>query len=363
MHGPTIDFPFCELLAPMRERPPTDDAVPMLERASSPRRSPAFAAVLLLSLALPIVAAALVPANADESAQHLRIGYQKWGTLAVLRQKPELAERLARRAAIIDWVEFPSGASLLKALAAGSIDFGYSGDTPPIFAEAAGARFVYVGYLANPGRNFALLVRRDAPFASVKDLKGRRIAFTKGSSVQHFVVKALAAAGLRYDEITPAYLQPADAAAAFRAGRVDAWAIRDPFYAETERAEAVRVLTTAEGVAPSNSFFLARRDYAERHPEVIIDLVRDLDDASRWSESHQDATAQILAALTGVTYEDERASVARASYGVRFLTPTAIARQQAIADTFQTLGLIPARIDVAKAVWIRPGLTAAATSR
>jgi sulfonate transport system substrate-binding protein len=360
---PTLDFLCIELLAMIRERAPADEGCAAAEPAL--RWSPialAFTFLVPLLLSLLVLAAARAPVHAEENGQHLRIGYQKSGTLAVLRQKPELATRLARRAVVIDWVEFPSGPPLLEALSAGSIDFGYAGDAPPIFAQAAGARLVYVGYLPNPGRNLALLVQQRASFASVRDLKGKRIAFTKGSSAQNFVVKALAAAGLRYDDVVPVYLQPADAAAAFDAGSVDAWAIWDPFYAETERAEKVRVLTTAAGVAPSNSFFLASRTYAQQHSGIIADLIRDLDDASHWSESHPEAVAQVIAALTHVDLETERATVARSSYGVAFLTPKVIAQQQAIADTFGALGLIPAPIEVAKAVWTPPGLTAAAAT-
>jgi sulfonate transport system substrate-binding protein len=362
---PTLDFLCLELLAMMRGRSPADERCAAAEPGPRPPLiALALALLLPLLLSLLVLAAVHAPAHADENGQHLRIGYQKSGTLAVLRQKPELATRLARRAVVIDWVEFQSGPPLLEALNAGSIDFGYTGDTPPIFAQAAGARLVYVGYLPNPGRNLALLVQRRAPFASVKELKGKRIAFTKGSSAHNFVVKALAAAGLRYDQMVPVYLQPADAAAAFDAGRVDAWAIWDPFYAETERAEKVRVLATAAGVAPSNSFFLGSRAYAEQHPGIVADLIRDLDDASHWSETHQDAVAEIIAALTHVNLETERATVARSSYGVAFLTPKVVAQQQAIADTFRALGLIPAPIEVAKAVWTPPGVTAAAaTSR
>jgi sulfonate transport system substrate-binding protein len=344
-----------ELLEGLRERPPGEH-----EAAAQPssRLSAIVVALAGLLLSLLLLAAALVPAQAEETVQELRIGYQKSGTLAVLRQKPELAQRLARRRIMIDWVEFQAGPPLLEALNAGSIDFGCTGDTPPIFAQATGARLVYVGYLANPGRNIALIVRKDAPIATVRDLRGKRIAFTQGSSAHYFLVKALAAAGLSDRDITPVYLEPADAAAAFRAGSVAAWAIRDPFYAQAERATPVRVLTTAAGLAPSSAFFLARRDYVQHHPDIIADLVQDLDDASHWSETHQDAVAEILSAFTGVELGAEQAIVARANYGVSFLTPKVIAEQQSIADSFHRLGLIPVAIDVDKAVWMPPRVAA-----
>lgn len=205
---------------------------------------------LLFCLALTAVVIAAQPSRAADAGKQLRIGYQKSGTLALLKQRAELGTRLAELQATLAWVEFQSGPPLLEAINAGSVDLGAVGDTPPIFAQAAGAGIAYVGYLSNPGRNIALLVHDDAPFDSIAELKGKKIGFTKSSSAHNFIVTALADSGLAYTDIQPAYLQPADAAAAFRNGSIDAWAIWDPFYAQTELSEKVRVLITAERVAP-----------------------------------------------------------------------------------------------------------------
>ncbi|MGO8918553.1 MAG: aliphatic sulfonate ABC transporter substrate-binding protein [Stellaceae bacterium] len=313
---------------------------------------------LLSCIALVALMALPGAARADE-APVLRIGYQKAGTLAVLKQEPRLATRLAALHVALQWVEFPSGPPLLEALNAGSVDFGYTGDAPPIFAQAAGARLVYVGYLPSPGASQAILVRENAPCKTVADLRGKRVAFTKGSSAHNLVVKALAAAGLAYGDIEPAYLQPPDAAAAFRSGSIDAWAIWDPFYALTERSEKVRVLITADKVAPSNAFFLANRDYAAAHAGIIVAAVDDMNTVSRWSETHQDEVAAIISKLTGVDLEAEKVTVARSDYGVAPLTEAVIAEQQEIADTFHALGVIPRAIQVRKAVWTPPVAAAA----
>jgi sulfonate transport system substrate-binding protein len=293
-------------------------------------------------------------AGAAEPRQILRIGYQKSGTLAVLRQKPELAPRLATLGVDINWVEFQAGPPLLEALNAGSIDFGTTGDTPPIFAQAAGANLVYVGYSPNAGSNHALLVHADSPFQSVADLKDKSVAFTKGSAAQVFLVKALAVAGLTYADVKPVFLQPADAAAAFRRSAVDAWAIWDPFYAQTELTDQVRVLLTGDKVARSNSFFLAQRDYAEKHPDVIAAAIKDLDDASAWSQQHQDEVAGLLSHVTGVSLAAEQRTVARTAYRVGFMTDMVVAQQQETADIVRKLALIPKTIAVREAVWTPP---------
>jgi ABC-type nitrate/sulfonate/bicarbonate transport system substrate-binding protein len=173
-------------------------------------------------------------------------------------------------------------------------------------------------------------------------------------------VKALEKAGLDYKDIDAVYLPPADARAAFERGSVDAWVIWDPFFAQAQRDASVRLLTTAEGVAPSNCFVLAARDYAAREGAIVEAAVRDIDDASRWSEAHQDAVAQIIAGLTGVDIATERVTVARSAYGVAFLDDAVIAQQQEIADTFHRLGLIPRAVDVRQAVWRPLGHAASA---
>jgi sulfonate transport system substrate-binding protein len=308
--------------------------------------------VLQLGAAAPWLLSGV--ARAATTGQSLRIGYQKSGTLAVLRETPELAPRLAALHVALDWVEFQSGPPLLEALNAGSIDFGTTGDTPPIFAQAAGANLVYVGHSPNAGSNHGLLVRADTPFQTVADLKDKSVAFTKGSAAQIFLVKALATAGLSYADIKPVFLQPADAAAAFRRGAVDAWAIWDPFYAQTELSDQVRVLLTGDKVSRSNSFFLAEHDYAEKHPDIVAAAINDLDEASSWSQQHQDEVAKLLSQVTGVSLAAEQRTVARTAYRVAFVTDQVVAQQQETADILRKLGMIPKAVAVREAVWTPP---------
>jgi ABC-type nitrate/sulfonate/bicarbonate transport system substrate-binding protein len=125
----------------------------------------------------------------------------------------------------------------------------------------------------------------------------------------------------------------------------------------------VRVLTNAEGIAPSNSFFLASRDYATRYPATIQAIVDETQRAWHWSESHQDQLAQTLADASGVDIGAERVVAARGDYQVLYLSSGVIRRQQSIADTFSKLGLIPKPIQIGEAVWTPTGKTLTATSQ
>jgi len=252
----------------------------------------------LAVLALPRIARA---------AGRVRIGYQKNGAPVILRQQ----RRLDPLSLTVEWVEFTFGPPMLEALNAGAIDFGATGDTPPSFAQAAGADLLYVGAQPVSGTNQAILVRTDSPIRGLADLRGKRIAFIKGSSAHNMVVKALASVALKPADIQQVNLQPPNAGAAFRTGALDAWAIWDLFFAIAEQEPATRVLTTAEGIAPSNSFFLASRDFARREPGTIATLLEAINGAADWARGNPEALAQVLAGVTGVPLPAQRVAALR----------------------------------------------------
>jgi sulfonate transport system substrate-binding protein len=289
----------------------------------------------------------------DVVPKELRVGYQKTGVLVITRQQGVLERRLGRLGIAVKWVEFTSGPPLLEAMNAGSVDLGAVGDSPPIFAQAAGAAVVYVaGAPVNNGQ--AILVKPDSPLRSLADLKGKRVAFTKGSSAHNVVIAALEKARLTYADITPTYLSPADAGAAFARDSVDAWAVWDPFFAIAEKSQGARVLVNATDVIKTFSFYLANRDFAARYPKSLNEALSGLAEAASWAENNRQEVAKALAAVTGVSLEAQIIAANRASFPFGPVTPEIIASQQAIADRFHKLGLIPRPIVVREAVWTAP---------
>src|SRR5580692_5825372 len=159
-----------------------------------------------------------------QAADHIvRIGYQKYGNLILLKGTGALDKTLAAQGVSVEWVEFPSGPPLLEALNAGAIDIGQAGEAPPIFAQAANAGFVYVAHEPAAPQGEAILVPHDSTIKSVADLKGKKVALNKGSNVHYLLVKLLEQSGVKYSEIELVFLAPADARAAFETGAVDAW--------------------------------------------------------------------------------------------------------------------------------------------
>src|ERR1700743_792872 len=135
----------------------------------------------------------------------VRIGYQKYGKLVLLKSKGSLEKKLKPLGYKVVWTEFPSGPPLLEALNVGSIDFGITGETPPIFAQAAGAPLVYLAYDPPAPQGEAILVPKDSPIKSVAELRGKKVALNKGSNVHYLLVRALEDAGVKYNDIRPGF--------------------------------------------------------------------------------------------------------------------------------------------------------------
>ncbi len=243
---------------------------------------------LKLLMASSAFTAAVAPATlfAQQSASALseiRIGYQKNGVLVIARQQASLENHFAGKGVRIKWVEFSSGPPMLEAMSAGSVDIGAVGDSPPIFAQAAGANIVYAaGQPITNGQG--ILVPVTSSIHSLADLKGKRIGFTKGSSAHNVVVQSLEKAGLGYGDITPIYLSPPDAGVAFANGSIDAWSIWDPYFAIGEVKQKGRILINAGDVGKTNAFLIANRDFAHLHSLSLRDVLAILAETARWAE-------------------------------------------------------------------------------
>ena len=300
-------------------------------------------------------AAMLPPVHAQGPVKDIRIGYQKTGVLVVARQQAVLEKQFAGRQVAIKWVEFTSGPPMMEAMSTGSIDFGAVGDSPPVFAQAAGANIVYVA--GSPITNGqGILVPANSPIRAIGDLRGKRIGFGKGTSAHNLLIATLEKAGLTYADITPVYLSPPDAVPAFANGSIDAWAIWDPYLAIGEKRQNGRILINAHEVARTNSFFIANRDFANANGQHVRDVIKGLSDAANWAEAHRTEVAETLAAVTNVPLDVQTVAANRASFAIGPITDDIVETQQAVADRFHRLGLIPRHIAVRDIVW-RPAQT------
>ena len=303
---------------------------------------------LWLALAALIFASLTLAAHAEDRV--VRIGYQKYGTLVLLKGRGNLEPRLKALGYRVQWSEFPSGPPLMEALNAGAIDFGSAGETPPIFAQAASDRLTYVAHEPAAPKGEAILVPKASPVQSVADLRGKKVALNKGSNVHYLLVRALEKAGLTLADITPIYLAPADGRAAFERGAVDAWVIWDPFFAAAEAGGNARVLADGTGLVPNHQFYLSSRDFSAKNGPALDAIVAAVAEVDAWAKDNTDAAAKELSPSVGIPAPILAAALRRQTYDIRPLDASVTAEQQRIADTFHGLGLVPKAIDIAGAV-------------
>jgi sulfonate transport system substrate-binding protein len=284
----------------------------------------------------------------------VRIGYQKYGKLVLLKGKGSLEEKLRPFGYKVSWTEFPSGPPLLEALNVGAIDFGIAGETPPIFAQAAGAPLVYLAYDPPAPQGEAILVPKDSTLKSVADLKGKKVALNKGSNVHYLLVKALEKAGLKYTEIEPVFLAPSDALAAFTRGSVDAWVIWDPYEAAAEASTGARILADGTGIVSNYQFYFTSKNFLAHDAKAVDVVLEALNEADDWTKNNIEAVAEQLSPSVGLPASVLAVSLKRESYGILPISDDVIASQQRIADTFFGLGLLPKTVTVSD-VQRKPG--------
>jgi sulfonate transport system substrate-binding protein len=303
---------------------------------------------ITMALSLAVMAAVSLPSQAQDKV--VRIGFQKYGKLVLLKTKGTLDEKLKPLGFKVVWTEFPAGPQLLEAVNVGAIDFGNTGEAPPIFAQAAGAPLLYVAYEPPAPKGEAILVPKDSPLKTVADLKGKKIALNKGSNVHYLLVKALEAAGVNYADVQPQFLTPADARAAFERGAVDAWVIWDPFQASAEAAAGARTLADGTGIVSNHQFYLGARKFVEDNAKVLDALLAELAEVDAWAKGDIKAVAAQLSPSVGIPASVLEVALSRQSYGIKPLDDKVVAEQQRIADVFHKLGLLPKPINVSDAV-------------
>jgi sulfonate transport system substrate-binding protein len=276
----------------------------------------------------------------------LRVGDQKAGSRALLAAAGLLDHTGYR----IEWSEFAAGPPLLEALNAGAIDIGAVGDTPPIFAAAGGSKIALVAATYSAPAGSAILVPKDSALTGLAGLKGRRVALAKGSSANAHLLNALAKAGLTFADITPAYLTPADALAAFTKGSVDAWAIWDPYTALAQEKTGARILADGSGDLQSGLGFNVSTPAVlagKAKESAIRDYLSRLAKARQWTRTHHDEWAAAWATQAGIPASVARVSVARADQHAVPIDDALVASEQRTADAFSRAGLIPKKVDIA----------------
>ncbi|WP_455915363.1 aliphatic sulfonate ABC transporter substrate-binding protein [Pantoea agglomerans] len=291
------------------------------------------------------------PIDQSSSERELRIGYQKFGNLGILKVRQTLETQFADRGVSVLWSEFPAGPQLLHALTNGEIDFGTTGEVPPLFAQASNSPLLYVAWEPAAPQSVALLVAHDSPVQTPADLRGKRIAVNKGSNVHYLLLQILDEAGLTLDDVRVVYAPPKYPLTPSDHHAVDAWMMWDPLLSDAEHGEQLRVIANGVGRVNNHQFYLAHRDFVGHSADLLDTLMSALENTGQYIEAHRDEAAALLSAELGLSTASLGHALARRSHQPRRMDLTIIRQQQAIADRFYALGLLSRAIKVREAVW------------
>jgi len=284
-----------------------------------------------------------VSSGSTASGSKVRIGYQRFSDLDLIRTRGQLDKRLKEKGVAVDWVFFQSGPPMLEAMNAGSLDWGGVGDTPPIFAQAAGAQFYYIGLTPRGPKTQDIVVLKDSPIQKPADLKGKKVALQKGSSAHYLLISTLQENNIPVDSVEIASLSPSDARAAFEQGKIDAWSIWDPFLAVIEKTGKIRNLNLGSN---RRAFFLASQKFAKDKPDLVKIILEEAKNNEEWGLQHTKEIAQQFSQQLNIDASILEVVNERRKWGLSPIDDSVLAAQQKVADTFYQLKIIPKQIQV-----------------
>lgn len=279
----------------------------------------------------------------------VKIGVQgKGGLFGKAQEEKWFEDAFGELGAKVEWVEFQSGPPMIEAMASSHLDFAGMGNMPPISAQAAGIDFTIISQLLDGKNNVAIIVPPDSPIKSIADLKGKKVAVTKGSNAYNFLYRVLDKEGLKKSDIEEIQLQPDETQPSFEGGKVDAWAVWDPYISLNTLSGKARVLADgeSEGVL-SPSFQLVRSEFAKQYPDLVTLYLKTFEKARQWEAGNQDEAFQRYADERSIPLELVKGIQSRSAMINIPVSDETIADQQKTADFQLELGTIRKQINVA----------------
>ncbi|CAN5186609.1 ABC transporter substrate-binding protein [soil metagenome] len=268
----------------------------------------------------------------------LRVGSQRGGTKAFVIA----ANALDGAGYTVEWSEFPAAQPLLEAIGSGAVDLGVAGDAPFLFAYGSGSPIKAVQAQVvqkRPEKALGIVVPGGSPVQELADLKGKRVATTRGSIGHYLVLRALASQNLPADFVKITYLSPSDAKAALQTGAVDAWSVWVP-YISMAIADGYRVLIDGQTLTRGAGFDVASEKAIAGKHEILKDFLAREAKALDWAKNHIDETAVVLSKDTGLPLAIAREMAVRNMRQAVPIDRELVAEQQTVLDTFRAAGEI-----------------------
>jgi sulfonate transport system substrate-binding protein len=297
-------------------------------------------------LALALAAIALPSSAADKPAA-LRIDWAYYNPVSlVLKDKGLVEQEFAKDGIKIEWVLSLGSNKALEFLNGNSIDFGSSAGAAALLAKANGVPIKAVYTYSKPEWT-ALVTRKDSPVNTVEDLRGKRIAVTRGTDPHIFLLRALALHGLKSQDVKMVLLQHPDGRVALERGDVDAWAGLDPCMAQTELEQGSRLFFRDPDLN-TYGFLNVRESFAQEHPDLVERVLAVYETTRKWSLAHPDELRAIVARAGKLTDAVAAKDLERNNLTSGEIGPVQRATIVAAGDVLKESGVIPADTDIGK---------------
>ena len=230
------------------------------------------------------------------AAKDIRLDYAYYNPLSLVVRDQHLLES---RGYNVTWVLSAGSNKANEALRSKALDFGSTAGSAALVARANGTPIKIIDVYSKPEWT-ALVVGKNSPVNSVADLRGKKIAVTKGTDPYFFLLQSLATAGLSPGDVEIVNLQHADGKTALERGDVDAWSGLDPFMAQTVQQQGSRLLYRNPDF---NSYGVlnVRENFSSAHPDAVQSVVNSYEEARKWAKAHPDELAALLASQAKVT--------------------------------------------------------------
>lgn len=244
--------------------------------------------------------------NSGIVAKELRIATQPgphYAPIFVAKKQGWLEAELKKEKVNVKWISFLAGPPINEAFAAGQVDIGLMGDTPALIARAAGQDLRVVGLASSGPKALAVIVRKNSTIKSAKELKGKKVAVTKGSYAHHLLALVLQNSGLTLEDVQLINLPVADIGTALNTGDIEAGAIWEPHITKLEESGTVRVLADGTNIKKGLLVIIASNKFAVKNPALVTAFLRAYQRGYDFVKANPAQAADLIADETKLTPE------------------------------------------------------------
>ncbi|WP_281165766.1 aliphatic sulfonate ABC transporter substrate-binding protein [Liquorilactobacillus sicerae] len=294
--------------------------------------------------------------NESKKTKTISIGYQSgMPVFTIAKERGSLAKALAKKGYKVSWHYFDSTTDMINSAGnTNGVDFGGGGSTAFVFGQASDKSIVKVAAQTSAGRGSAIIVRKNSGINSVKDLKGKKVAVTKGAVQQYELVEALKNAGLSYKDIKVEYMAPSDALAAYKkGGQFDALIIWDPLLAQAQKSVSTKVIAYRGTIFGKNAdrksvaYYFASTNFLKHNKAAVKLIISEIRKSAEWYKNNPKAAAKLLAKAYNTNFNYVYTAAKRSgSNKIIPVNKDLLSDLQAQADVFYNLKLVPKKINV-----------------